>query len=196
MQLFKRFKTKWMEIDKNNYQTATDDPNIAEKISDAEEIIQFAQAQFDEQQPHDGYKELLELTLIFLSSTLKSGISFKAPGMAKLIYCIKIWMFKSQFKLTGIRTESCLLLFNCDIYQTVVPSIHTLVCRPHHSDLHFMQSLQLYKQKDDKIASVALNTFLRHLWYLSEELVALTFFDSAVSHETKKQNEACSAKTS
>ncbi|CAI9737728.1 Hypothetical predicted protein [Octopus vulgaris] len=85
-----------VEIDKNNYQTETDDPNIAEKISDAEEIIQFAQVQFDEQQPRDDYKELLELMLIFLGSIPKSGISFEAPGayhrarwMDKLIFCIK-----------------------------------------------------------------------------------------------------------
>ena len=27
----------------------------------------------------------------------------------------------------------------------------------------------------------------KHLWYLSEELVALSFFDNAVSFETKQQ---------
>lgn len=78
-----------------------------------------------------------------------------------------------------------MLFFSCNIHQIVVHGNRSFM-HP-RSDLHFVQSLQLYKQKDDKIASAALNKFLRHLWYLSEELVALAFFDSAVSHETKNE---------
>lgn len=45
------------------------------------------------------------------------------------------------------------------------------------------------KQKEDKIASAVLNTLLKHLWYLSEKLMALAFFYSAVSHEIKVKME-------
>lgn len=79
-----------MEIHTNIYQTATDDPIIAKKISDAEEIISFAQAQLDEQQPCDVYKELIELTLISIISVKISDAYHRVRSMTKLIYCIKI----------------------------------------------------------------------------------------------------------
>lgn len=70
-----------------------------------EEIIAFASRQMNEQQPHNDYKELLELTIILLGGTPSTGIKFKKPGayhrgrwMAKLIYSMKIFMFKKQFK--------------------------------------------------------------------------------------------------
>ena len=42
IQLFKRFRAKWMEIDQTNYQTAASDPSITEKISCVGELIEFA----------------------------------------------------------------------------------------------------------------------------------------------------------
>ena len=44
-----------------------------------------------------------------------------------------------------------------------------------------------YKEKDARIASAALKKVSNHLWYLSEELVALAFFDETVSIETNNK---------
>lgn len=78
-----------MEIDNNTYQTATNSPGIAGKISDANEISEYAQAQIDEQQSLEDYKELLKLTLISLGNRYKAHEHW-TRWMAKLIYCIKI----------------------------------------------------------------------------------------------------------
>lgn len=39
IQMFKKFKVKWVKIYKYSYQMAIDDLNVAEKISDSEGII-------------------------------------------------------------------------------------------------------------------------------------------------------------
>lgn len=67
--MFKIFIEKLVEIVKNNFQTTTNDRNIAEKIADTEELTEFAQTHTDEQWPCVDPKELLDPTLIFLRST-------------------------------------------------------------------------------------------------------------------------------
>lgn len=49
------------------------------------------------------------------------------------------------------------------------------------NDLKFLQELHRYKQQNEFIASEAINVFTRHLWYLSEQLVGLSFFDKRIS---------------
>ena len=43
-----------------------------------------------------------------------------------------------------------------------------------------------YQEKDQVIASAALKSFERHLWYLTEELVPLSLFCSSVENSTKQ----------
>ena len=38
---------------------------------------------------------------------------------------------------------------------------------------------------DKVISQAALSKFCQHLWYLSEEIAALSLFDDAVNEETK-----------
>ena len=45
----------------------------------------------------------------------------------------------------------------------------------------------LYDYPDKNIATTALNKLSGHLWYLSEELVALAFFDQEVPDDMKRQ---------
>lgn len=70
--MFMIFKEREGRIDKNTYQTATNNPGIAGKISHAKEISEYAQAQINEQQPLEDYKELLKLTLISLGNRYKT----------------------------------------------------------------------------------------------------------------------------
>lgn len=69
--------------------------------------IEFAMSYLRESQPRDDYREFLELVKIFLGSVPERGIRFMAPGathharwLSKVIYSLKIWMFKGQFHLT------------------------------------------------------------------------------------------------
>ena len=53
--------------------------------------------------------------------------------------------------------------------------------------LQLLKDLNSYKDKDQVIANVASRKILGHLWYLSDELIALAFFDDQVSNETKRK---------
>ena len=50
-----------------------------------------------------------------------------------------------------------------------------------------LSQLLEYKKVNEQVASAALTTFRRHLWYLSEQLVGLAFFDNEVTDEIKVQ---------
>jgi len=58
-----------------------------------------------DQQPRADYREFLELTLLFLGATPPRGTHFKSPGavsnarfMARAIYCLEMFMFKTQVR--------------------------------------------------------------------------------------------------
>lgn len=53
------------------------------------------------------------------------------------------------------------------------------------NDLRLLQDIYKYKEQNLLVAEVALKSFTGHLWYLSETLVGLSFFDSLVPDATK-----------
>jgi len=52
------------------------------------------------------------------------------------------------------------------------------------NDLNFLRQLETYE--NDKLKNAALTAMKRHLWYLSEYLIPLAFFDPRVSNSTKQ----------
>ena len=64
-----------------------------------------------------------------------------------------------------------------------------------HRDLDLMKRLIKYGEVNAKISRVTSNKVRNHLWYLSEELVALSFFDCKVQPSEMKMvlalNEEC-----
>ena len=55
------------------------------------------------------------------------------------------------------------------------------------NDLQLLKYLRKYRHVSPKLAEVALMKFLSHLWYLSEELIALSLFVDNVSIQTKNK---------
>ena len=53
------------------------------------------------------------------------------------------------------------------------------------NDLELIKQLVAYKATNEPVATAAMKSFSRHLWYLSETLVGLSFFDSVVTVDTK-----------
>jgi len=83
--LFRRFHDYLSRIDKSQFQTAVDDDFCTEVLTKLtnlkEEVIDFAkQILFSSHQPRDDYRELLELTIIFLGDTPPRGVRIMAPG--------------------------------------------------------------------------------------------------------------------
>ena len=54
-----------------------------------------------------------------------------------------------------------------------------------YQDLCFLKTFKGYKNVDKVISQAALSKLCQHLWYLSEEIAALSLFDDAVDNETK-----------
>lgn len=54
-------------------------------------------------------------------------------------------------------------------------------------DLQLVKDIDSYKDINATISSIAMKKFQRHLWYLSEELAALAFFDDEVPDDTKRK---------
>lgn len=111
IQLFVRFKKSWPTIDKNSFLSGLETPRVLSLFSEdkIKENMMFAETQLNIL--NDGrsdYREVLYLIILFLGGT-KYGdkiISVKKPGavhrarwMAKIIYAIKIYLFRKQFLL-------------------------------------------------------------------------------------------------
>lgn len=217
IKLFQKFASNWQQMDKTSYESGLSDPEIATALVPiSEDIIQFAQDQLSNFQPREDYRELLILVLIFLGVDTTAG-NIRAPGafhrarwMAKLIYCVKIFIFRSQFHLTsgelsGLRKfliftfQVCkkiylfmstvyhidfLFKYLIQIYLKVWYTAPSPVAAP-RTDLNLLKDLLEYKVKNKTVGGAALKSFTGHLWYLSETLIALAFFDEIVSFETK-----------
>jgi len=127
--LFKKFRKEWNTIDTNSYSIWSTDENVKDILKDvADETIQFCTNKIKEDLPIDNYKEFLELIIIFLGGIPPRGIRFKAPGayhlarwMAKALYCLKIFLFRKQFKITQ-REEKALKRLCCFIIKCYAES--------------------------------------------------------------------------
>lgn len=192
--LFKRFKNSWSSVNQGSFKTIGFDGLIHEEvINSAPDIIEFSKHQFAEFQPRDDYKELLELTIVFLGGVPERGIRFRAPAglhrarwMAKAIYSLKIYLFRDEFKLSkqeenGIR-QVCMFVVKCYVSSWFQAASAPFAPK---NDLQLLKALKQYEKINNELSKCALKKFLGHLWYLSVELVALAFFDDRVSQETK-----------
>lgn len=142
----------------------------------------------------DDYRELLQLSLIFLGDTTTNFI-FKRPGavhharwMAKAIYSLKIFLFRTEFHLTkseiaGLR-ELC--LFIIIFYLKAWFTAPCAVTAP-NNDLTLMKELISYERFNITVSRTCSEKLADHLWYLNNELSVLSLFDENVSVETKRR---------
>ena len=182
--LFKRF-VKWWPLANRASPKPLDDP-----VDGADEIIATCHALLKKQQPRDDYREMLQLTIIVLggeveASIRKPGAYHRARWMAKVIYALKITLFREQFALTKHEKRS-LIRFTTFIVTTYVGpwmSAHCSTSAP-ATDLALLKALAAYCDKE--IGRASGTVMARHLWYVSEELVGLSLFDEATAVEEKR----------
>ena len=94
--IFKRFQSKWSIIEKASYQVAVSDYAPYSYVSDiAKDMIAFIEHQLREFQPHDDYKELLKMTIIFLNDLelLKNIDKFKSVNtdISQIVLKKSLW---------------------------------------------------------------------------------------------------------
>ena len=119
-------------------------------------------------------------------------IQFRAPGamhhacwMAKAIYALKIVLFQDQLTLT-VREKRGLTDFALFVALIYGRFWHEalLASNAPWNDAQMLRVLQSYPNR--LVADAAFTSFSQHLWFFSEQLVGLTFFDSRVKPEVKR----------
>ena len=160
-----------------------------------EDTLDFCLHQLTLAHARGDYAEFLKLIVIYLGGTPPGGIKFSPPGafhharwMAKAIYSLKIYLFRDIFLLSeedldGLRDVTIFLVrvYVHNWFQASQP------CKAPQLDLNLLKDLHFYSELDKEVSEVTLKKFCRHLWYLSDETVALSFFDENVPTNIKNK---------
>lgn len=93
--------------------------------------------------------------------------------MAKVIYAIKIWLFREQIKLTAVQEKGIreFALFAVIVYAKAWATAPIPQQAP-LNDFLLMESLLKYPH--EAISKSTTKKLSHHLWYLSEELVGMS----------------------
>lgn len=208
LELFVHFRDFWPQIDQTKYRTGMEDKDAVHHITEIRDnVISFALQQLSTDYYRDDYKELLELTVIFLGGIPPRGIKFRYPGavhrarwMARAIYAIKMWLFRDQYPIQqrqsserASRTSYSKKVWNhlvrVSLFVTTIYVKYWFTCaspkEAPRNDLEFLKAIHTYQDKE--VSQVASTAFSRHLWYLSETLVGLSLFDDAVTVNDKQR---------
>lgn len=191
--MFKRFKKKWPYIQQTDYLPAKDElfNSVTEILR--KEMVTFYTSAITHQQPREDYLELLRLCLVFLGGgSAGMDITFRAPGamhharwMSKAIYSLKMVLFKDQLTLTTRELKGLteLALFVALVYGRFWHEA-PLASHAPVNDAQMLGLLQTYPNRT--VADAAFSALSRHLWFFSEHLVGLAFFDDRVEAHVKK----------
>ena len=194
--LFHRFQSNWELINQQQYVTGAEIEEISTLLLDVDR--EWIKRQLNLTVIRGDYKELMELTLIFIGEEPCRGVRFQRPGpmhharwMSKVIYSLKVWMFQNQFSLTSKEEQGLrsICVFAARIYTKAWIKSPVASAAP-YNDFTLLQDLNSYYTINKYVAEAALKKMLSHLWYLSEELVAMAFFDDNVPIDVKKRMQA------
>ncbi|KAG0714028.1 hypothetical protein GWK47_014936 [Chionoecetes opilio] len=191
---FKRFQSRWESRTRGSYRTLNDEEPLENAIVlPRVQMVTFLQTVLhDGSNPREDYEELLRLCLLFLGGNERQ-IRFRAPGayhqarwMAKAIYAVKMTLFADQLELPariqrGLRQVALFvsLLYIKHWHEALIPEYAP------KNDLELLQALNEYPDKE--VGAEGTRALSRHLWYLSEDLIALAFFDDRVEDVEKKR---------
>lgn len=201
--IFERFKNEWSKIDTQKYNSGMQDKHVKKHLTVpvVDKIKEFCLNELYSKQPRDDYREFLELTILFVGGQIpntrkKNTVRKFAPPagcsnarwMVTAIYSLKIYLFRSQFKLSaqqlkGIR-EFC--IFVSVLYIQDWFSCKSAIEAP-KNDLKYIKNAIDYAKIDEEVSNRVLKKMSNHLWYLADESLGLSFFDSSISFEEKRK---------
>ncbi|XP_049316715.1 uncharacterized protein LOC125779407 [Bactrocera dorsalis] len=192
--LFKRFQAAWPSIHLNNLkplEKATDKDNL--NVNAVNSLLDILMT---ETQSRDDYMELIELSLLGLGHSL-DNVHWRAPGalhrarwMAKLLYAIKIFLFREEDVFETTQREKSQLerfvKFRMLVYVKYWFEAPMAANAP-WSDLSLWKDMTTYEAIDPQISEVVKNAIKSHLWYLSDELVGLSLFSDKVTNNANAE---------
>ncbi|KAL7301804.1 hypothetical protein TKK_0005792 [Trichogramma kaykai] len=108
--------------------------------------------------------------------------------MAQALYTLKMFLFRKQLELTAERNTNLekMSVFIVFIYlpywfKTRLPLEADV------SDIKFLKDLDDFKKIDDQLATKIINKFCNHLWYISKELICISFFNEDIECAEKEK---------
>lgn len=196
--IFNRFAEAWDNLNHTSFKCGLDDEIVRSKISeeDCDEVKHVCYQNLQKDQIRADYKEFLQLTVTFLGG---NGGNFRtcsstshARFMGKAIYCLKIFLFREQFKCTDRQLSALrdVCIFLVRLYVKVWYGCPNAITAP-NQDLQFVKDSIAYAETDAAVSNIVLSKIKNHLWYLAPENVALAFFDPSVSDEAKRKMIKC-----
>ena len=192
-QFFVKFKNEFSELDPDLLKSGVIDcARSFRKVKN--QLIEFIEGQLLMNQQRNDYKELLELALSFLTDpgrfTIKSpGAISHARWMCRLIYCLKIYLFRDQLSKEvfdfGNILRFCVFGLKVYLKPWFLASVST---RSPSVDLEFVHNI--LKFEDKELSAVAYKAFNNHQQYFRTELVCLSLFDQNLSSDLKDKFRA------
>ena len=204
--LFKKFKDQFDSLVVNNDELRKWQWPITDNFlhQQATEVLEWAnQHMLSATFPREDYRELLELLVFYLGGAVKRprengtphvGFHMRKPGamhsarfMAQSIYLLKICMLSNQFILTPRQLASVtklaeyIALFYARYFLRAM-----LAAAAPSDDLQFWYLMKKYREFQPHMADASLASIGRHLWYLTEELVVLSLWDSELSDQIRE----------
>ena len=144
--------------------------------------------------PREDYRELIELTLIYLGGSLparnfhlrKPGAVHHARFMSKAIYLLKMELMSERFDFTveERRQVNQMAVFISLFYARLFLRSRIAVFAP-IDDLQFIGNMMWFREENETIANAVLLSVSRHCWYLTEELVVLALFNEKLGSFTR-----------
>lgn len=191
---FQRFSSSWETINKSVLRSSMSDKEIQNlSSSEKEDLVKFIRDQMMVNHARADYHEFLELALLFLGNPTNMLIKIRPPGavhrarwMAKIIYCLKMYIFRDQFSMS--RDElGALRKFNTFVVKIYLKYWFTceLPTFAPENDLRLLKDLITYRNIDPIISENTFRIFSGHTWYLTQSLVALAFFDLRIGASIK-----------
>ena len=202
LSFFKDFKKSWDNLDKTNIFI----PNLLTE-KDAQSLANFVIKQIKlKKQARDDYLEFLNLLLIHCNhSNFVDTYMFKKPGcisnarwMAKAIYALKMSLFQKEYKIPedhvyslNIFCKFILRFYAKAWYTSRIAAVAPL------TDLNLIKELYNHKSQNLKelllniVINNVINKYINHMWYLNEELICLSLFDTNYSDENKSCLARC-----
>ena len=144
--------------------------------------------------PREDYRELVELTVVFLGGRVPRGFHLRKAGahhtarfMAYAIYALKIEMMSERFPLSQEERRKIhrLAKFVAVIHSPAYLRSRIAATAP-SVDVKYLSALKEYDEEDLEVAQTAIKSVFKHLWYLTEELVVLALFDENLSDNIRK----------
>lgn len=198
VEIFKQFQIKWNDLDKTSYHSGTNHKFVKKAITETERtnLLSWFEMQLEKQHHREDYREVIQLAIIFLGGKMPEAYQVRAPGafhkarwMAKIIYCLKMFMFRHSNTGLSSKTKDRLARFNVFIVKIYLKNWFLSPCAAMSAknDLDMLKSLKTYETIDKGVAKAVFKGCLSHLQYLDNNLVGLCLFDENVALNDKKE---------